>query len=277
MIDVVVDVSVNAPNNDTTTNAEAGNGGTPAPSFTCTTTPKDLCNVVSVSSITSDPDLTDNAYAQPTNVIPFVADGLLEIRKVVVGAPNDYAGGDFTVTYACTKDGSDPLGGTPTIAYPLPANFTTSIPEGYECSVTAETAKASPASNYDWTGEDLGDPVTITEAGPNVITVTNTMSRDQGSVQLVKSWGTGTVGETILKIGTGTTDATDDDVATEDLTGTTRSRFDRRRARGHRHLLLLGGLAGSQLHNDLRLRGDRRGPDLGRRLGLRLQPGRCQG
>ena len=55
-------------------------------------------------------------------------------------------------------------------------------------------------------------------AGETVVcTFTNT--RDQGSVQLKKSWGTGTVGETTLNIGTGTSGAAVSDVATKDLTG----------------------------------------------------------
>ena len=84
----------------------------------------------------------------------------------------------------------------------------------YTTTFACEGTDADPTSVG---GSDYVYSLAVAKGENAVCTFTNT--RDQGSVQLVKSWGTGTVGETILNIGTGTTDATDDDVATEDLTG----------------------------------------------------------
>ena len=84
----------------------------------------------------------------------------------------------------------------------------------YTTTFACEGTDADPTSVG---GSDYVYSLAVAKGENAVCTFTNT--RDQGSVQLVKSWGTGTVGETILKIGTGTTDATDDDVATKDLTG----------------------------------------------------------
>ena len=85
---------------------------------------------------------------------------------------------------------------------------------GYTTSFACTGAAASEAKVG---GSDYVYSLAVAKGETVVCTFTNT--RDQGSVQLKKSWGTGTVGETTLNIGTGTSGAAVSDVATKNLTG----------------------------------------------------------
>ena len=109
-----------------------------------------------------------------------------------------------------------------------------------------------------------------------VCTFTNT--RDQGSVQLKKSWGTGTVGETTLNIGTGTSGAAVSDVATKDLTGANKGNGQTDAKNVDTGTYYFSEVSpGHRLHDELRLHRGRGIRGQGRRIGLRLQLGRGQG
>ena len=188
-IQIVVTVAANAPFAGTVKTGECQQNA----NRTSATAGVDLCNLVSISTTSIDTNPNNNSDSEPTDVTQVVTDSLFKITKLVNGAPVGWSGGTFVMTYTCTKAGSTTLSADINVVYPTPGNATTSIPLGYSCSVVEKT-KASPATDYSWTGESITGPVTITLGGANEITVTNTMSRDQGSIRAEEELGTGTVG-----------------------------------------------------------------------------------
>ncbi len=108
--------------------------------------------------------------------------GTFQITKNLVA--DGSTGSDvFKVNYECAVPGeADPRVGFVNVTAGTTEDAGT-YPTGTVCSVTSEENTSRPG----WTlTEDLAQPVTITEGGPNVATVTNTYSRDHGIFAISK-------------------------------------------------------------------------------------------
>jgi hypothetical protein len=97
---VTVTVGANAPNNDTSANGTeaGGTGSCPNP------TTVDICNEVSVSSLTTDNNAANDSYYQPTNVIP--ANAVLAVSKSANASYVTSAGQVITYTFTVENKGN---------------------------------------------------------------------------------------------------------------------------------------------------------------------------
>ena len=95
---LVATVSVGAPDNDKSGNAEVGSSGS-----TCSGT-FDLCNAVTVSATTADANSANNAYVQPTNVTP--TNAALTVKKSVQESTYSKVGDVLHYSYLVTNTGN---------------------------------------------------------------------------------------------------------------------------------------------------------------------------
>jgi hypothetical protein len=115
--------------------------------------------------------------------------GSIEVDKVVDGDAAEFVTASFEVSLVCTFEGQDiavPDGATRTVTPDEPATYD-GLPIGAECVVTETDAAGAAETTISTTVED-GDSgqvvVPTADAGPAVITVTNTF--DVGSVAVEK-------------------------------------------------------------------------------------------
>lgn len=124
----------------------------------------------------------------------------LQLRKVVQpanGTAEAFTGGaarTFPLTYSCTLGGSVVASGVVDVAAGA-SSPQIAVPRGASCSITEPQPDIRPGDfpdgSYSWQAPTLPPPVTITAAhttaAPAVATVTNTYSRQFGSIRLAKS------------------------------------------------------------------------------------------
>lgn len=153
-----------------------------------------------------------NSASQPT--------GTFVVAKVVSGPDGGYTGGSsrtFPISYTCTITGGPDVTGTVNLAAGATSSAIT-VPQGYSCSVT-ETLTATDGdfadASYVWQGWDADhDSVTITKSEQSKTTVTNTFTREYGSIKLIKKVdgsgysGTGTDFTLVYNCGAGDREVT---------------------------------------------------------------------
>ena len=98
------------------------------------------------------------------------------------------AGTKFKVDVKCTKSGSSDLNyNNLEITYPTPGSVTQAgIPEGYSCTVTEQAPTVIPG--YTWESATFtGNPASIVKNQSAAVGVKNTLTRDLGNLEVVKS------------------------------------------------------------------------------------------
>jgi len=123
--------------------------------------------------------------------------GNFSITKVITG-PGGYVGGNrtFPVQYSCTLTGATTLTGTVNISTAGAVSAATPIPTGSVCTFTETLTRQSTDftgndPSYVWSGYVVNPTsVTINNSntdGPVAVTVTNTYTRNFGSLKLTKA------------------------------------------------------------------------------------------
>ena len=159
-ITIVVNVSVAAPDNDKSGNAEAGGPGT-----ACAGT-VDLCNAVTVTAATADTNAANNAYVQPTNVTP--ANAALGIDKTVQEKVYSKVGDVLHYSYDVTNTG----------------NVTLTDPITVVDNKTTVSCPALPAGGLVPAGKiTCTATYAVTQADLDAGSVTNTAYAKSGAVQ----------------------------------------------------------------------------------------------
>ncbi len=111
----------------------------------------------------------------------------VEIDKTVTGGPAAGVSGAFTFTVDCTASSDGTYPGTITLTSATSGNTTvTSVPAGANCTVSEATVPTAPAG-YSWGTMPANVPLTPTEAGPNVASFTNTLTRQPSTITVNKT------------------------------------------------------------------------------------------
>ncbi|WP_420122595.1 DUF5979 domain-containing protein, partial [Nakamurella sp.] len=94
----------------------------------------------------------------------------------------------YPVTWSCTYRGTEVAGGTVNVpAGPNGLDLADDVPVTSVCTATEGTLTApSDDPAYRWVTPAVVTPTTVTQAGPNTITVANTLARDTGQVVVNK-------------------------------------------------------------------------------------------
>jgi uncharacterized repeat protein (TIGR01451 family) len=182
-ITLVVTVTNSAPTAGTISTGECQQNA----DRTSATNGVDLCNIVTVSTTSTDSSPANNTDTEPTNVVPFVPDtGSLKISKVFDPKTSGFTG-KFSIGYDC-DDGTAHDG---TVSLGAGENTTIGgIPTGTQCTVS-ESSTPTPPSGWSFgtpTYSPATGTVTIATNGSTYeVTVTNSISRDTGSLKISKT------------------------------------------------------------------------------------------
>ncbi|MGH8121329.1 MAG: beta strand repeat-containing protein, partial [Rudaea sp.] len=111
----------------------------------------------------------------------------IEIDKSVTGGPAAGVSGAFTFTVDCTASSDGTYPGTITLTSATSGNTTvTPVPAGANCTVSEATIPTAP-TGYSWGAMPANVPLTPTEAGPNIASFTNTLTRQPSTITVNKT------------------------------------------------------------------------------------------
>jgi len=112
--------------------------------------------------------------------------GSLSIVKTLQNPDGATVQATFSVTYTCTMQGQDTITGTVNVAAGTPTSVP-NIPTGYSCSISEATPTPVPGHTWDAPTYSPQSIVVNEKGGTFTLGVTNRITRDKGSLSIVKT------------------------------------------------------------------------------------------